>query len=54
MGPDPSGFYAATRRKADNAGEPFEPMLSATTKSLGQTVEKDHDGHGNGPGTTVS
>src|SRR6202043_2751208 len=33
-----NGFYAATKRKAE-AGEGFEPMLSATTKNLGDKVE---------------
>ena len=31
-------FYAATKRKAE-AGDGFEPMLSATTKNLGDKVE---------------
>jgi signal transduction histidine kinase len=33
-----NGFYAATKRKME-AGDGFEPMLSATTKSLGDKVE---------------
>jgi two-component system NtrC family sensor kinase len=33
-----NGFYAATKRKAE-AGDGFEPMLSATTKNLGDKVE---------------
>jgi two-component system, NtrC family, sensor kinase len=33
-----NGFYAATKRKAE-AGEGFEPMLSATTKNRGDKVE---------------
>ena len=33
-----NGFYAAMKRKAE-AGEGFEPMLSATTKNLGDKVE---------------
>jgi two-component system, NtrC family, sensor kinase len=33
-----NGFYAATKRKAE-AGDSFEPMLSATTKNLGDKVE---------------
>ncbi len=33
-----NGFYAATRRKAE-AGDGFEPMLSATTRNLGDQVE---------------
>jgi GAF domain-containing protein len=34
-----NGFYAATRRKVDAGVDTFEPVLSATTKDLGQTVE---------------
>jgi signal transduction histidine kinase len=35
-----NGFYAATKRKEAQAGDDtFEPTLSATTKSLGNTVE---------------
>jgi len=33
-----NGFYATTERKAE-AGDGFEPMLSATTKNLGDKVE---------------
>jgi two-component system NtrC family sensor kinase len=33
-----NGFYAATKRKVE-AGDVFEPMLSATTKNLGDKVE---------------
>jgi two-component system NtrC family sensor kinase len=33
-----NGFYAATKRKAA-ADEAFEPVLSATTRNLGQAVE---------------
>jgi signal transduction histidine kinase len=33
-----NGFYAATKRKAE-AGDGYEPMLSASTKSLGDRVE---------------
>jgi two-component system, NtrC family, sensor kinase len=33
-----NGFYAAAKRKAE-AGDGFEPMLSATTKNLGDKVE---------------
>ncbi len=33
-----NGFYAATKRKAE-AGDGFEPRLSATTKNLGDKVE---------------
>jgi len=34
-----NGFYAATRRKADNGHADFEPLLSAATKNLGGHVE---------------
>jgi two-component system, NtrC family, sensor kinase len=34
-----NGFYAATRRKVESADEGFEPVLSASTRNLGKTVE---------------
>jgi two-component system NtrC family sensor kinase len=34
-----NGFYAATKRHADNGEANFEPLLSATTKDLGNHVE---------------
>ena len=34
-----NGFYAATKRKADANGGDYEPVLSATTKNLGDSVE---------------
>jgi signal transduction histidine kinase len=34
-----NGFYAATRRKSENGDSDFEPMLRATTKNLGGSVE---------------
>ncbi len=34
-----NGFYAATRRKAENGDGGFEPTLLATTKDLGHSVE---------------
>jgi signal transduction histidine kinase len=34
-----NGFYAATKRKAENDQEAFEPALSATTRNLGSSVE---------------
>ena len=34
-----NGFYAATRRKAQMDGGNYEPMLSASTKNLGDRVE---------------
>jgi len=34
-----NGFYAATKRKSENGDSDFEPMLRATTKNLGGSVE---------------
>jgi two-component system NtrC family sensor kinase len=34
-----NGFYAATRRKAETNGGNYEPTLTASTKSLGDSVE---------------
>ena len=34
-----NGFYAATRRKVEMGDESFEPVLSASTRNLGKTVE---------------
>jgi signal transduction histidine kinase len=34
-----NGFYAVTKRKADNGGTGFEPVVSATTKDRGDQVE---------------
>jgi GAF domain-containing protein len=34
-----NGFYAATRRKVETGDESFEPVLSASTRNLGTTVE---------------
>jgi signal transduction histidine kinase len=34
-----NGFYAATRHKPENGDEAFEPILRASTKNLGNTVE---------------
>jgi two-component system, NtrC family, sensor kinase len=34
-----NGFYAATKRQADNGETDFEPLLSAATKNLGGHVE---------------
>jgi signal transduction histidine kinase len=34
-----NGFYAATKRKTENGDSGFEPILRATTKNLGSTVE---------------
>ena len=34
-----NGFYAATKRKAETSDGDFEPILSAATRSLGETIE---------------
>jgi len=34
-----NGFYASTRRKVRTGDEAFEPVLTATTRNLGKTVE---------------
>ena len=34
-----NGFYAATKRKAEANGGDYEPILTAATKSLGDSVE---------------
>ena len=34
-----NGFYAATARKIESRDDSFEPVLSASTRSLGNTVE---------------
>ena len=34
-----NGFYAVAKRKADNGDSGFDPMLRASTKNLGDTVE---------------
>ena len=34
-----NGFYAATKRKAEANGGNYEPILAATTKNLGDSVE---------------
>jgi signal transduction histidine kinase/putative component of toxin-antitoxin plasmid stabilization module len=34
-----NGFYAVTKRKADNGSTDFEPIISATTKHRGDQVE---------------
>ncbi len=34
-----NGFYAATKRKAQTDGSPYEPTLTAATKNLGDRVE---------------
>jgi signal transduction histidine kinase len=34
-----NGFYAATRRRAENNGGDYEPTLAASTKNLGDRVE---------------
>jgi two-component system, NtrC family, sensor kinase len=34
-----NGFYAVTKRKSESEDETFEPMLIASTRNLGKTVE---------------
>jgi len=34
-----NGFYAATKRKAEAGSDGYEPVLAASTKSLGDRVE---------------
>jgi GAF domain-containing protein len=34
-----NGFYAVTKRKTENGSSGFDPVLRATTRSLGDTVE---------------
>jgi signal transduction histidine kinase len=34
-----NGFYAASRRQRDGAGPDFRPVLTVTTRDLGETVE---------------
>jgi GAF domain-containing protein len=34
-----NGFYAVTKRKTENGGSGFEPVLHAATRNLGDTVE---------------
>jgi signal transduction histidine kinase len=34
-----NGFYAVTKRKMENGGTGFEAVVSAATRSLGDTVE---------------
>src|ERR1700716_4748178 len=34
-----NGFYAVTKRRAENGNSGFDPVLRATTRNLGDTVE---------------
>jgi two-component system NtrC family sensor kinase len=34
-----NGFYAVTKRKMENGNSPFEPVLNAATRNLGEAVE---------------
>jgi signal transduction histidine kinase len=43
-----NGFYAATRRKAKEDRDGYEPTLAATTKNLGDSVEIRIRDNGNG------
>jgi two-component system, NtrC family, sensor kinase len=47
-----NGFYAATKRKSD-AGDGFEPTLTATTKNLGDKIEISIRDNGTGIPTDV-
>jgi GAF domain-containing protein len=47
-----NGFYAATKRKSD-AGDGFEPTLTATTRNLGDKVEIRISDNGTGIPTEV-
>jgi signal transduction histidine kinase len=48
-----NGFYAANRRKTENGELDFEPILRATTRSLGSTVEIRIRDNGTGIPTEV-
>jgi signal transduction histidine kinase len=48
-----NGFYAASKRKAENGDPDFEPVLSATTKNLGSQVEIRIRDNGTGIPTEV-
>jgi signal transduction histidine kinase len=48
-----NGFYAATKRKAEKHGGDYEPTLSASTKSLGDSVEIRIRDNGTGIPTEV-
>jgi two-component system, NtrC family, sensor kinase len=43
-----NGFYAAISRKAESGDETFEPVLSASTRDLGETIEIRIRDNGNG------
>jgi signal transduction histidine kinase len=43
-----NSFYAMSKRKTENAGQNFEPILSATTKNCGNTIEVRIRDNGNG------
>jgi signal transduction histidine kinase len=48
-----NGFYAVTKRRAENGNSGFEPILSATTRNLGETVEIRIRDNGTGIPTEV-
>jgi len=48
-----NGFYAANKRKAEANGEDYEPVLSASTKNLGDRVEIGIRDNGTGIPTEV-
>jgi signal transduction histidine kinase len=48
-----NGFYAVSKRRAENGNSGFEPVLSATTRNLGETVEIRIRDNGTGIPTEV-
>jgi signal transduction histidine kinase len=48
-----NGFYAVSKRSAENGNSGFEPVLSATTRNLGETVEIRIRDNGTGIPTEV-
>jgi two-component system, NtrC family, sensor kinase len=48
-----NGFYAATKRKVESGDESFEPVLTASTRNLGKTVEIRIRDNGTGIPTEV-
>jgi GAF domain-containing protein len=48
-----NGFYAVSKRRAENGNSGFEPVLSATTRNLGETIEIRIRDNGTGIPTEV-